>query len=77
MSRCSEKAIYLQAGGRSSVCKVPLHLPSRKSLTLPDAGSLCNSHPDADSKSLVSLSTRENSAMEVIGGLQSSANPVT
>ena len=73
MSKCSEKVMYRHAGGKSSGCRVPSHLPRRRNFTFPDVGSRWSSHPEAASKRRVSFSTRVNSATEVIAGLQSSA----
>ena len=77
ISKKSEKAIYLQLFGRSSSWSVPLQRPRRRNLTFPEVGSRCSSHPEAASKRRVSFSTSENSAIDVIAGLQSSAYPDT
>ena len=47
MSKCSDKTMYFT--GRSSLVRVPFHLPSGRNLTFPEAGSLCSLHPEAAS----------------------------
>ena len=77
MSRCSERIIYWHFLGKSSCCRVLLHLPRGRNLHFRLAGSLCSRHPDAASKSADALSTRLNSSIVTTAGFKSSAYDTT